>query len=132
MAIAVVAPCVAFLTSRAAVRAALPVGLLQVIFTAAMWTPIILLTLFLVMQLLPGGREPVPWGCDIRDTWFVTLVLCTFVVDFRNSLGPETRWPIVRSTRSAALLEVVLVGLMLVRLFQTRGKIRRVRPSLPG
>lgn len=132
MAVAVAAPCVAFLTSFATVRAALPAGLLQVIFTAAMWTPIAVLTLFLVMQLLPGGREPVPWGRDIGDTWFVTLVLCTFVFSFRNNLGSAAPWPIVTSTRTAALLELVLVGLMLVRLFQTRGKIRRVRPSLPG
>lgn len=132
MAIAVVAPCVAFLTSRAAVRATLRVGLLQILATAAMWTPAILLTLFLVMQLLPGGHEPVPWGRDVGDTWFVTLLLCSFVTAFWQSLGATSPWPLPASTRSAALLEIVLVGLMFVRLFQTRGKIRRVRPSLPA
>lgn len=132
VAIAVLAPCVAFLISLATVRRTLPVGLLQILSTAAMWSPFALLTLFLVMQRLSGGREPVPLGRDVGDAWFLTLVLCTFVFAFWDSLGATTRWSLASSPRSVVMLELGFVGLTIARLFQIRGKVWRSGPGVLG
>lgn len=132
VAIAILAPCVAFLISLATVRNALSVDTLQVLSTAAMWSPVLLLTLFLVMQRVSGGQEPIPLGRDIGDTWFLTLVLCTFVFAFWDSLGAKTRWHLAASPRSVVMLEVVFVGLTIARLFQIRGKVWHRGPSVSG
>lgn len=123
---------VAFLISLATVRNAFPIGLLQILATAAMWSPLGLLMLFLVMQGSIGGREPVWLHRVGGDAWFLTLVLCSFVFDFRDSLRATTPWPLATSLRSAVMLEVVIVGLIMARLFQIRGKLGRTRPNVPG
>lgn len=120
--VAVLAVVLAVLVSFESVRVSLPMAVLQIIAVATMWTPFALMVLFLVMQRLPNGQDPAPFGRHVGDAWFVTLIVCTFVIAFWDSLRMMTSFPIAFGARSGVVLELVFLSLIIFRLFQIRGK----------
>jgi hypothetical protein len=90
--------------------------------TVLMWLPFGITVVFLLTQQTSQRGRAVAWGPYVADTWFLVLVVCGLCFGTMRQLRTVAVAPLALGMRSAVILEIVVVGAAIFRMWQLHGR----------